>query len=780
MKFSLGLLLALCLAGLQFVAVIIVVSTSYVTSERVLLDHARALLSDVGVNTIEHSKGFLNPAQGAAELAARLAENEIVSSADRALLDQLLFQQLQIAPQFAGVFYGDEAGNFVYVMRSGGPGPFRSKIVTRDGEARETELIWRDSDYRIVSRSDDPQDTYDPRGRPWYQKAKDQFTSIWTDPYIFFSSQEPGITIASPVIGTDGTLQGVIGVDIQIDAISDFLAQLEIGESGTALILNDNGDVIAHSHPELIRTANEDGTFRFASIKEIEDPVARAAIGGLYDLDATSVDQETYKEFTIDGASYVSMVMPVISGDLPWTTVIYAPEEDFIGAIVSNRTLNIWIAAAIALATAGIGLVIANYIHKPVRAFAVRSALVSQGEMDPATPLPKTYKELEHANDALMNEIKQRKKSEHEYGQTFELASRGMVQIAVDTGQFLRVNAKFADVLGYDPDELLSLSAADLSHPDDAMFLPRAIGGEGDEQAFNVEKRCIRKDGETIWVKVNAIMIRDDDGKPLHAVATIDDMTKAKNAEAQIQKLSRDLSQIARGELLGQMAAGLAHELNQPLAAIAQNTDVALMTARDQTPSDPELIEILSDIEQQAHRGGDIIKALRGFARKDEEWKKPFDLNELLQHSLQLVQPEATEHGISISVQSTNLPEVVGIRVQIAQVIVNLLRNAIESISVSGDNRKEITLIARDLGCCIEIVIEDSGPGVDPALDLFTQFETTKKSGMGLGLSICRSIIEAGGGKLEYDASFEDGARFYFTIPYVDAAVTTAAEKLAV
>ena len=106
MKLSLGMILALCLAGLQFVAVTVVVFSSYLSSEKALLEHARDLLSDVGTNTIEHSKGFLQPAKGAVELSTRLAENRVVASDNYEQLERLLFQQLQISPQFAGIFYG--------------------------------------------------------------------------------------------------------------------------------------------------------------------------------------------------------------------------------------------------------------------------------------------------------------------------------------------------------------------------------------------------------------------------------------------------------------------------------------------------------------------------------------------------------------------------------------------------------------------------------------------------------------------------------------------------
>ncbi|MEM7506974.1 MAG: cache domain-containing protein [Pseudomonadota bacterium] len=765
MKLSLGIWLALCLAGLQFVAVTLVVLSSFVSSERVLLDHARNLLRDVGTNTIEHANGFLDPARGAAILAARLAENRIVLGEDRKLLEQLLFQQLRIAPQFAGVFYGDEEGGFVYVKRSDGPGPFRTKIVMRTESARKTDLIWRDADFSEVGRKDDPADTYDPRTRPWYQTAKEERRSIWTDPYIFFSSQQPGITIASPVLPEDRDLKGVIGVDIEIDEISDFLAHLKIGESGTAIILNRNGDVIAHPQRDLIKAVNSDGTFRFAGIGEIDDPVARAAFGHLAETGIVSIDEETYAKFEYAGATYVSIVMPLISEELPWTIAVFAPEDDFIGEIKENRIQNIWIAVGLAIATAIIGLILANYIHAPVRAFAVRSALISQGEIDAAEPQPQTYKELEEANETLLREISQRKKSEHEYGQTFDLAPRGMAQVARDTGRFIRVNAKFADITGYTPEELLGKAPADLNHPDETEHISRPISNEDEEVAINSDRRWIRKDGETVWVHVNSIMIRDDQGNPLHELATIDDITSAKLAEAQIQKLNQDLSHIARGELLGQMAAGLAHELNQPLTAITQNTDAALMTMEEAAGRDGELGQILTEIDRQAHRAGDIIKALRSFARKSEESKVVFDLDQLLKQSLRLVQPQAKENAVRISVASDDLPKVVGTPVEIAQVIINLLRNAIESIAAGEGGRRQVAVKARVEGENAEVAVEDSGPGVDPDIDLFAQFETTKKDGMGLGLSICRAIVEAGGGKLWHDADFEGGARFCFTVP---------------
>ena len=765
MKFSLGMVLALCLAGLQFLAVSIVVFSSYLTSEKVLLAHARDLLSDVGTNTIEHSKGFLTPARGAVELATRLAENQVIASDDPELLEKLLFQQLQISPQFAGVFYGDEDGNFVYVMRSDGPGPFRSKIIRRDGTGRETDLIWRDDSHRIVEASTDPGDTYDPRTRLWYQEAREKLGSIWTEPYIFFTSQKPGITAASPVFDGNGAVQGVVGVDIGIDAISDFLSHLQIGENGTALILNRNGDVIAYPNQDLLRAQNPDGTFRFANIEEIDDPVAQAAFGNLSRQGTISVDQEIYSRFDYDGSTYIATVMPSISEALPWTIAVFAPESDFTGEIAANRSQNVWIAAGIALISGVFGLVLANYIHKPVRAFAVRASLVSQGEIPATAPLPKTYRELERANETLVQAIAERKAWETEYGRTFDLSSRGMAQIQAGTGRILRANSKFASMLGYDPQEIMALTVSDFSHPGDPVASVFLAVSEDIGSEYAEEKRYVRKDKSVIWVSENVIVIRDDAQRPQHAVVTVDEITERKAAERKIQQLSRDLSHSARVNVMGQMATSLAHELNQPLLAITQNMDAALLTldGRSRNPSD--LRQILTETEAQAHRAGDIIKALRGFVKKEGVEKAQFDCAELLEQTLQLMRSDAREHNIEIISETVGAEPVYGSRVQVAQVLVNLLRNAVEAIADSGAATGHIIVRIENTDEGTMISVTDTGPGFNETLDLFEQFESTKEDGMGLGLSICRTIVEAHRGQLWYEKDALGRSRFCFTLP---------------
>ena len=185
MRFSLSFILAISLAGLQFLAIITVVLASYVSTEKAMLRHARDLLIEAGANASEHSHRFLQPAREAAELSSRVIESGVVPADDVALMEKFLFQSLQNERQLSGLYFGDEAGNFVSVMRSDLHGEFRTKIVQTDAGLRTTRLIWRNRDFGVVHTEDDPSDIFDPRSRPWYKNAKVERSTKWTAPLYF-------------------------------------------------------------------------------------------------------------------------------------------------------------------------------------------------------------------------------------------------------------------------------------------------------------------------------------------------------------------------------------------------------------------------------------------------------------------------------------------------------------------------------------------------------------------------------------------------------------------
>lgn len=759
---SLGVILALALAGLQLFAVFIVVFSSYFTTERTLLEHARVQLEDAGRNVIDHTRSFLAPARSAAELSVALAENEIVRREQRALLEGLLFKQLRSESQFAGVYVGDEAGNFVYVSRTG-PERFRTKVVRVDANPR-TLLIDRDADFTLLGETPDPADTYDPRVRPWYKSAKGTLRSIWTDPYIFFTSRSPGITAATPVIGLDGVVQGVAGVDIEIKDLSRFLANLRIGINGAAFVLNRNGDVIAHPNPALLTTVGEDGALEFPSIEEIADPIARAAFGDRLTDDGIVRVSETQSSFTYRGQRFVSLILPFGLGEIPWTIVVYAPEDDFIGTLKDNRRLNAVIAIGVVAMTGLLGLVLAKRIHAPVRAFAVRSALVSQGEIDPDEPMPRTYKELENANTALVNEISQRRKTEKEYRLTFDLASRGMIYLDAATGRILRHNSRFAEIFGCESEALEGILFQSLLSPGEENVVTKFEGCLGTQSGVSFEAEALRRDGARIWINFIGVCIRSGGGPGDYVVAAVDDVSQARISEEKIEELNRELAHVARQQIMGELATGLAHELNQPLTAITQTVDAAQLILGSRPEDDAEIASLLGEIDQQTHQAADIIRALRSFIRKEDTRPTPFSINEHLEQARRLVLSEARRHSTSITITQGADVMVSAVRVHVAQVLVNLMRNSLDAMSEAQCKERRIVVSTQVTGAFLEVVVQDTGPGIADELELFSQFETTKAEGLGLGLSISRTLIEASGGRIWHENT-DVGARVSFTLP---------------
>ncbi|MEL6426136.1 MAG: cache domain-containing protein, partial [Pseudomonadota bacterium] len=276
MRISFKLAIVLCIAVLQGVAMAIILGSSYISTERVLLQHGRALMEEAAEETINHAAEFLLPAEEAADLSQRLTQGAIISGDNSVLLERFLFEQLRLKPQFAGVYYGRSNGEFVFVRRTGDAiAPFQTKIISMAEGNRQVDLISRDPDFQEISRKDLPTDIYDPRLRPWYTQSVAEGRTVWTDPYIFFTSQQPGITVASPVQSSDGETLGVVGVDIEFGEISNFLANLEIGQTGRAFIFDSEGAVMAF--PGGLQLRESDGKLRFATVEEIGDPEALAA-----------------------------------------------------------------------------------------------------------------------------------------------------------------------------------------------------------------------------------------------------------------------------------------------------------------------------------------------------------------------------------------------------------------------------------------------------------------------------------------------------------------------
>ncbi|MGZ4955495.1 MAG: sensor histidine kinase, partial [Methylobacter sp.] len=257
------------------------------------------------------------------------------------------------------------------------------------------------------------------------------------------------------------------------------------------------------------------------------------------------------------------------------------------------------------------------------------------------------------------------------------------------------------------------------------------------------------------------------------AVVSHENITERKHREQQDKEHLDELAHVTRLGLMGEMASGIAHEVNQPLAAISSYTQVSINLINTENPDLVKLTEILSKTQQQALRAGRIIHRMRSFVKSHVKHRSTADVNALIYNSIGLCMADIKQNSIKLTFKlANNLPPVKVDQIQIEQVIINLIRNSVEALqSLPAKQQRQIEFHTR-LTANNDILVEliDNGPGLDEnnRQQILTPFYTTKTNGMGMGLSISRSIIEAHEGTLHFNSQHKNGASFYFTLPLQD------------
>ena len=307
------------------------------------------------------------------------------------------------------------------------------------------------------------------------------------------------------------------------------------------------------------------------------------------------------------------------------------------------------------------------------------------------------------------------------------------------------------------------------THPEDRErvqeFIERASRGGGD---WDVEHRLLMPDGAVKSLHVVVHAVRDEAGV-LSFVGAVMDVTAAKRAEEAVQAAQAELAHVARMTTLGELTAWIAHEVNQPLAGIVTNGTACLQWLGQKNPALDEARSAVEDMISDAQRAGDVILEIRALSRKTAPKRAPLDINELIHGVVRLVTREAQAHGASVRLElAPTLPAVVGDRVQLQQVVINLVINAIQAMASVTARPRELSIRSRQNEAghvLIEVADSGHGIGANNADQLFKAFFTTKPAGMGMGLSICRSIIEAHGGNVWASDNTPSGAVFHFTLP---------------
>lgn len=391
---------------------------------------------------------------------------------------------------------------------------------------------------------------------------------------------------------------------------------------------------------------------------------------------------------------------------------------------------------------------------------ALRHALASQSQ-----DLTQLTRRLTVSRRALQE-------SEYRWWAIYEHSPVGIILMDAN-GQIRTANPAFQQLVGYSATEVRQSSLLELTPAEDRPATQKRIRRLliGEIREYHVQRRYQHKDGTLVWTNTSVALIPDDQPNDPLLVVVAEDITAQKQAEHALTRTRNELAQIARASTLGELAASIAHEVNQPLAAIVTNGHAGLRWLNAHPPDPAETRAAIERIIRDANRAGAVITRIRRFLQRGEVQSSALSLETVINDVLGLMQPEAQMRQVKLHYPTEGtLPPVVGDRVQIEQVLINLIMNGLEALNHPGqdDRRLQICTSYHDAHHA-RLEVMDNGPGMDPSIQerLFEAFQTTKQNSMGMGLAISRSIIENHAGRLWVSQNASGpGVTFGFTLPW--------------
>jgi PAS domain S-box-containing protein len=417
---------------------------------------------------------------------------------------------------------------------------------------------------------------------------------------------------------------------------------------------------------------------------------------------------------------------------------------------------------------------LSSHVFTPDR-IAVLRMLVSQASI--SLEHARLYADLTHENNDRRKAEAALRASEERWRKLFENSSAGILLASLD-GHIIAANLAWQKMFGYAEEELPNLTVSELAHEEDRATTEARIADclEGQRRDWRVEKRYRRKDGRVIWADVSVGFVPSTtEGIPAFFASVIVDITERKRVEEELhqkevalREAQIELAHVSRVTTMGELAASIAHEVNQPLAGIVTNANASLRWLAGETSDLNEAREAIRRIIRDGNRAGEVISRMRALFKKARTAKERLDINEAIEEVVILTQSEVRKNQVSLRTElAAALPPVKGDRVQLQQVVLNLILNGIEAMSALEDRARELVITTgRGQDDEVRVAVRDVGFGLDPRKveRMFEAFYTTKPGGLGVGLSISRSIVENHGGRLWAVPNNGPGATFQFTL----------------
>jgi adenylate cyclase len=378
---------------LLIITVLIVIGYTYQQNSLAVLQLSDDLIDQVTETVIEKTTNYLAPAAVMARASAEIPAVETISLVDNQELESYGMEILNLYPQLAGFFIGNEQGDFLFTKRFPDTS-IGTQVIDRAANPAFRTWTYRDLEGHITEVETTVDFTYDPRQRPWYEGAKSSQQQYWTDIYIFFTDQKPGITAAYPVIDDQEGLVSVIGIDVALDELSRFLQTQKVGQNGVAFIINDKAEIVAY--PGIPLAAQEGENFRPVNISELEIS---------WVTDAYNEYEKTgHTRFTIEseGERYIASFSPFpVTFGQDWQIGIIVPEDDFVGAIKQTNQISLLISLGTLLVAIISAIFISRTISRPIVLLTEETKKIKDLELDSVLEINSSIREVQLLGESI-------------------------------------------------------------------------------------------------------------------------------------------------------------------------------------------------------------------------------------------------------------------------------------------------------------------------------------------------------------------------------------------
>ena len=624
---------------------------------------------------------------------------------------------------------------------------------------------------------------FDTRQRPWYTQVKQTGQRYWTEPYLGVVEPILGITLAAPLSDQNGSFAGVCGIDLILARLTEFMRTLQIGEQGRTFIMDARGQLIAASGGVVPVSIAADGRQSRLDASASDDRVVQGVARHLSSRPelierADTGTQTASLELSGVGTTYAAVDKFKAPGGIDWTIVTALRAQDFLEPVWRATYLSLASATTVVIIALSLGFWALRAALRPLTVLTNTAEAIARGEWcdlpqtrrnDEIGALARAFSNMMTRLKVTLEDLRENEQRLREYAETgsdwfWESDADHRLSYVSPTRAAIEVGS--ADWIGKWRWDI----ASDLKEEPEKWREHRAmLDAHKPFRSFTYSMR--KKGGSAIYVEVSGNPVFDAQcfrgyrGVARNVTAAV----RAELAERALLEAKAELAHVNRAETLGALTASIAHEINQPLFGVISNAGTSLRWLATTPPSLDDARQGLERIIRDGNRASEVIRRVHTLFRKSPMRKDWLDINQAILEVIALTRGEAERNHITLQTQlAAELPCVAADRVQLQQVVLNMIVNAIQATSGMAEDPKELLVVSARQGTeNVLVAVRDTGPGFDPdnVDQLFAAFYTTKPDGMGMGLAICRSIIEAHGGRLWAAANLPRGATFQFTLP---------------